>query len=67
MPPTRNSQEFRDQGEAAGIAKETEDFSGEMQSTTASWSWSKPGYNWSHWPWGANSAVLGSGRKKGAL
>lgn len=26
---------------------ETEDFSGEMQSTTASWSWSKPGYNWS--------------------
>ena len=66
MPPTRNSQEFRDQGEAAGIAKETEDFSGEMQSTTASWSWSKPGYNWSNWPWGANSAVLGS-CFKGAL
>ena len=45
----------------AGIAKETEDFSGEMQSTTASWSWSKPGYNWSNWPsWGANSEVLGS-------
>ena len=33
--------------EAHPDAQETEDFSGELNSTTASWSWSKP-HSWSH-------------------